>query len=52
MSATLFDTLVRDGVLPQPRRIGRLTLYDRRELDAAMAKITRPDEEDLPEPEA
>jgi predicted DNA-binding transcriptional regulator AlpA len=52
MSATFFDTLVRDGVLPQPRKIGRLRLYDRRELDAAMARITRPDEDDddLPEP--
>jgi len=52
MSATHFDTLVRDRVLPQPRQVGRLTRYDRLELDATMAKIGRRDDEDddLPEP--
>jgi hypothetical protein len=54
MSPTHFDALVRDGVLPEPRKVGRLTRYDRLELDATMAKISRRDDEDddLPEPKA
>jgi predicted DNA-binding transcriptional regulator AlpA len=54
MSSTHFDALVRDGVLPQPRQLGRLTRYDRLELDATMAKIGRRDgdDDDLPEPKA
>src|SRR6476661_8734095 len=41
MSPTHFDSLVRDGALSAPRQVGRLTRYDRLELDAAMAKIGR-----------
>ena len=53
MSPTFFDTLVREDVLPQPGRIGTRTLYDRQELDAAMARVTRSDddEDEFPEPE-
>ena len=55
MSPTHFDSLVRAGKLPQPRQVDRLTRYDRAELDAAIAKIARRDDEDddeFPEPEA
>ena len=44
MSPTHFDSLVRDGILPPPRKIGRRSHYDRQEIDAAMARITRPDD--------
>jgi hypothetical protein len=56
MSPTHFDSLVRAGRLPQPRQVDRLTRYDRTELDAAVAKISRrsDDEADdeFPEPKA
>jgi predicted DNA-binding transcriptional regulator AlpA len=53
MSPTHFDSLVHDGVLPEPRQLGRLTRYDRLELDATLAKIgRRDDDDDLPEPKA
>lgn len=39
ISPTLFDHLVQDGRMPQPKRIGARTVWDRRALDLAFAAI-------------
>lgn len=39
VSATLFDTLVKDGRMPAPRRINARTIWDRYELDAAFEAL-------------
>jgi hypothetical protein len=35
ISAVKFDELVRDGIMPSPKRVGSRRLWDVRELDAA-----------------
>ena len=53
MSPGYFDQQVAAQLLPQPHVTGRLTLYDRYELDEAMSKLPRRGEDDgeWPEPE-
>jgi predicted DNA-binding transcriptional regulator AlpA len=41
ISPSLFDELVRDGRMPQPKRVNARVLWDRRQLDRAF--------DDLPE---
>lgn len=35
VSASLFDAMVTDGRMPQPKRINTRTVWDRRQLDEA-----------------
>ena len=57
ISPGYFDQLVAAQLLPQPHVTGRLTLYDRYELDEAMSKLPRriakgyDDDVDCPEPQ-
>ena len=39
VSPSLFDTLVKDGRMPPPKRINSRTIWDRLELDAAFAAL-------------
>src|SRR5262249_44173866 len=39
VSPSLFDTLVRDGRMPEPKRINARTVWDRLQLDAAFAAL-------------
>ena len=43
VSASLFDQMVRDRRMPQPKRINARTVWDRIRLDAAFAAL--PDED-------
>ncbi len=36
---TEFDHMVRQGVMPQPRRFGDRQIWDRREVDAAFSAL-------------
>ena len=36
---TEFDHMVRQGAMPQPRRFGGRTIWDRREVDAAFSAL-------------
>jgi predicted DNA-binding transcriptional regulator AlpA len=44
LGATLFDQLVADGRLPQPRKVNTRVVWDRHELDLAFADLPRRDE--------
>jgi hypothetical protein len=35
----LFDDMVKDGRMPQPKRINSRTVWDRRQLDAAFDQL-------------
>jgi predicted DNA-binding transcriptional regulator AlpA len=39
VSPSLFDTLVKDGRMPEPKRINARTVWDRLQLDAAFAAL-------------
>ena len=39
ISTSLFDTLVKDGRMPAPKRINARTVWDRLQLDAAFAAL-------------
>lgn len=39
VSASLFDTLVKDGRMPQPKRINSRTVWDRHQLDKAFEAL-------------
>lgn len=39
ISATLFDEMVKDGRMPQPKRINARTIWDRYGLDEAFAAL-------------
>lgn len=39
ISPTLFDQLVKDGRMPNPKRINSRTLWDRKELDFAFEEL-------------
>jgi predicted DNA-binding transcriptional regulator AlpA len=39
ISPSLFDTLVKDGRMPSPKRINARTVWDRLQLDAAFAAL-------------
>ena len=39
VSATLFDQMVADGRMPQPKRINTRTVWDKRQLDEAFAAL-------------
>ena len=41
VSPATFDEMVKDGRMPQPKRVGKRTIWDRRQLDASF--------EDLPD---
>lgn len=45
ISATLFDVMVNDGRMPQPRRIERRKVWDVDELRAAFKSLPRQGEE-------
>jgi predicted DNA-binding transcriptional regulator AlpA len=34
VSPATFDEMVKDGRMPQPKRVGKRTIWDRRQLDA------------------
>jgi predicted DNA-binding transcriptional regulator AlpA len=44
VSASLFDTLVKDGRMPGPKRINARTVWDKLQLDAAFAALPSNDE--------
>jgi predicted DNA-binding transcriptional regulator AlpA len=44
VSPSLFDTLVKDQRMPQPKRINARTVWDRLQLDAAFAALQSNDE--------
>lgn len=44
ISPRTFDAWVSDGRLPQPRRIGGITLWDLRQLDASLDAMFSSDE--------
>jgi predicted DNA-binding transcriptional regulator AlpA len=39
VSPSLFDALVRDGRMPQPKRINTRTVWDRRQIDEFFAAL-------------
>ncbi|MGU3496400.1 helix-turn-helix transcriptional regulator [Xanthobacteraceae bacterium A53D] len=39
ISPTLFDTMVKDGRMPQPKRVNSRTIWDVRKLDAAFESL-------------
>jgi predicted DNA-binding transcriptional regulator AlpA len=41
VSANTFDAMVKEGNMPQPRRVGARKLWDRRELEAAFDVLPR-----------
>jgi predicted DNA-binding transcriptional regulator AlpA len=45
VSPSLFDSWIKDGVLPKPRKRGGVVLWDRFALDAAMEAIFYPEAE-------
>ena len=44
ISPSLFDTLVKDGRMPSPKRINARTVWDRIKLDAAFEALADADE--------
>lgn len=44
VSGGTFDTMVKSGTMPQPRRVGARKLWDRREIEAAFAALPRDSE--------
>lgn len=44
VGATFFDTLVADGRMPKPFRIGKRVIWDRLKLDAAFSDLGEPRE--------
>jgi predicted DNA-binding transcriptional regulator AlpA len=39
VSPSLFDEMVKDGRMPQPKRINTRTVWDKRQLDEAFAAL-------------
>jgi predicted DNA-binding transcriptional regulator AlpA len=46
ISPTLFDQMVRDGRMPQPKRINSRTVWDRTRLDEAFDALPGDDDQD------
>jgi predicted DNA-binding transcriptional regulator AlpA len=46
VSATLFDELVKDGRMPQPKRINARTVWDVRQLDVAFDALPSDGDDD------
>jgi predicted DNA-binding transcriptional regulator AlpA len=44
VSPSLFDTLVKDGRMPPPKRINARTIWDRIQIDAAFAALPSNDQ--------
>lgn len=44
VSASLFDAMVRDGRMPQPKRIGARCVWDRTKVDRAFEAIPGDDD--------
>ena len=44
VSPSLFDWMIGQGIMPQPKRIGRRVIWDRLQLDEAFAAIPSSDE--------
>ena len=44
ISASMFDAMVKDGRMPQPKRINARTIWDRRTLDVAFEALPERDE--------
>ena len=44
VGVTKFDEMVGDGCMPRPKRVGRRTIWDRFELDAAFEDLPSEDE--------
>jgi hypothetical protein len=44
VSPTLFDEMVRDGRMPQPKRINSRRVWDRRRLDEAFEALPNTDD--------
>lgn len=43
VSPSTFDTLVADGLMPQPKRLRGCVIWDRKDLDAALDNLDPPD---------
>jgi predicted DNA-binding transcriptional regulator AlpA len=46
VSETLFDTGVKNGLMPKPFKLGGVTLWDRHQLDLALDALSNREEED------
>jgi predicted DNA-binding transcriptional regulator AlpA len=46
VSPSLFDEMVKDGRMPQPKRINTRTVWDKRQLDEAFAALPGGDTEE------
>jgi hypothetical protein len=44
VSPATFDEMVKDGRMPQPKRVGKRTIWDRRQLDVSFKDL--PDKND------
>lgn len=44
VSPSMFDIMVKDGRMPQPKRINSRTVWDRRQLDEAFEALPSSDE--------
>jgi predicted DNA-binding transcriptional regulator AlpA len=50
VSPATFDEMVKDGRMPQPKKVGKRTIWDRRQLDASFEDLPdRNDESDWDE---
>jgi predicted DNA-binding transcriptional regulator AlpA len=47
VSPSLFDEMVKDGRMPQPKRINTRTVWDKRQLDEAFAALPGGDSEEI-----
>ena len=45
ISPSTFDGLVKDGRMPQPKRINSRTIWDRRQVDRAFDALPQPGDE-------
>jgi predicted DNA-binding transcriptional regulator AlpA len=39
VSPATFDEMVKDGRMPQPKKVGKRTIWDRRQLDASFEDL-------------
>jgi predicted DNA-binding transcriptional regulator AlpA len=39
VSPAMFDEMVKDGRMPQPKRVGRRTIWDRQQLDVCFEEL-------------
>lgn len=49
VSTTMYDTMVKDGRMPKPKRIGARTIWDRHSVERAFRELPGDDVEDQPQ---